>query len=202
MMLKFLVCFIFSFLLGSIPTAYLAVKKVKGLDIRQHGSGNVGATNAFRVLGKKYGSLVFLADFLKGAAPAFAAKMLFQGNTDADLLALMVGLAAILGHIFTPFLGFRGGKGVATGSGALCGSYPLLFLCAFAAWALAFLVTRIVSVSSLLSLAALVLASFWLVPDRRATLLFLSLFLLIFWTHRTNIYRLLTGNEYKFDKKQ
>jgi len=197
--MKLFLCLLFSFLSGSIPTAYLVTRKVAGLDIRKHGSGNVGATNAFRVVGKKWGSLVFAADFLKGAIPVWVTLAVFPGT---PLLPFSVGIAAILGHIFTPFLGFKGGKGVATGSGVLFGAYPALFLCVLAAWGLLFLITRTVSVSSLFALLTLVISSFWLVQDRRATLLFFILFLLITWSHRSNIFRLLKGEELKFSKKK
>ena len=200
--MKMMLCLLFSFLLGSIPTAFLLAKKVKGVDIRQHGSGNVGATNAFRVLGKKYGALVFIFDFLKGAVPAWITAALYSTSSEAPLLALLVGMAAILGHIFTPFLGFKGGKGVATGSGVLCASYPILFVCTMLIWTVAFFLTRTVSLSSLLAIAGLVLTSLWWDHDIRATLAFFSLFLLILWSHRSNIYRLLRGEEYKFAKKR
>ena len=194
-------CFLASFTLGAIPTAFLVAKKARGIDIRKEGSGNVGATNAFRVLGKKYGAFVFLVDFLKGALPAWIMLNLFSADPQAPLLALAAGIAAILGHIFTPFLGFKGGKGVATGAGALCGSFPLLFLCAALVWLLVFLCTKIVSLSSLLALGILVPLSFWLVEDRRTTLVFFALFLLIAWSHRANLVRLWRGEEHSFAKK-
>src|SRR3989338_2661219 len=109
--------FVTSFFCGSIPFALIA-SKMKGVDIRLHGSGNVGATNAWRVLGKKIGVIVFLADFLKGFLPVF----IFDNTAVAHsskLLILMIGASAILGHVFSPFLGFKGGKGVATGAGVL-----------------------------------------------------------------------------------
>ncbi len=199
--MTFLICFLASFLLGSIPTAYIVTKKIKGLDIRQYGSGNVGATNAFRVLGKKYGIFVFVIDFLKGAVPAWAVLWFFRENPDASLWALGAGVAAILGHIFTPFLGFKGGKGVATGAGAVFGAYPLLFLASAVGWIAVFLGTRLVSLSSLTALASLVVIAFARIPDRRVGLIFLGLFLLVSWSHRSNIGRLIKGQELKIAKK-
>ena len=199
---RIVISFFFSFFLGSIPTAFLLVKKIKGLDIREHGSGNVGATNAFRVLGKKGGSLVFALDFLKGAIPAWLVLALYpSGGISVPTVALIVASAAILGHIFTPFLGFRGGKGVATGAGAVFGAYPLLFLGALAVWVVVFLITRTVSISSLFALIFLVALSFWVVPDRLSIAVLFALFLLILWSHRSNILRLLNKSELKFDKK-
>ena len=198
--MKFALFLTASFFLGSIPTAYLMVLKVKGVDIRRHGSGNVGATNAFRVMGKKYGALVFFIDFLKGLIPAWIAQSYYSGVAQAPILALAVGVAAILGHIFTPFLGFKGGKGVATGAGALCGVYPWLFLYIFLVWILAFLTTRLVSLSSLLAMAVLVPISFWYRQDKAITGVFFGLFLLIGWTHRDNIIRLLQRKEERITK--
>ena len=192
---------LFSFFLGAIPTAYLVTKRVKGIDIRQHGSGNVGATNAFRVLGKKYGALVLFLDFLKGFVPVFLGQALFSPGLPTPLIALIAGVMAILGHIFTPFLGFKGGKGIATGAGVVCMAYPLLFLIALIIWGGTFLLTRTVSLSSLVALASLVPLSYWFVRDGQTSLLFLLLFFLIAWTHRSNIGRILSGKELKIDKK-
>ena len=118
-----------AFLAGSTPTAYLAGRSFKRIDIRQYGSGNVGATNAFRVLGKKIGAFVFIIDFLKGSLPVFFLPLLLPANhLDPKEAGLWIGTGAIAGHVFTPFLGFKGGKGIATGAGVLCGAFPFLFL--------------------------------------------------------------------------
>ncbi len=200
-MTGFVVLLAASFLLGSFPTAYIVAKKVGGIDIRKHGSGNVGATNALRVLGKKYGALVFAADFLKGSLPAFGALSFFSGDPRAQVLALACGVAAILGHIFTPFLGFKGGKGISTGAGALCAAYPGLFVIAMAVFLASILMTRIVSLSSLLALGAVVPASLWYPRDAAVTGLFLALLLLVCWSHRENISRLLQGKEAPITRK-
>ena len=182
------------FLCGSIPTAYIFGRYFKNVDIRQHGSGNVGATNAFRVLGKKLGAAVFVIDFLKGLLPVLVLENYFQMSSDD---ALWFGSAAILGHIFTPFLKFRGGKGVATGAGVVAGSYPPLILVALVAWVAVFICTRLVAVASLAAAGTLPLASFFL-PIRPQNILFLtSIFLLIVWTHRSNIQRLIRKQETK-----
>lgn len=190
-----------SFIIGAIPTAYLAGRIFKGLDIRQHGSGNVGATNAFRVLGKKIGFFVFFIDFLKGFIPSFLlSKLIIGDNLDAGEVGLWIGVSAILGHVFTPFLGFKGGKGVATGAGVLCGSFPLLFLCVTSIWIVLFKLTRTVSISSLSSLISLVLLSLFFKQHLSVTAIFLGVCLFTFWTHRENIQRLIEGKEHKINR--
>src|SRR3989338_8540646 len=153
----FTISSVLAFFLGSIPTAYLAGRIFKGIDIRQHGSGNVGATNALRVMGKKIGALVFFIDFIKGFLPVFLLSKFTTGLTpDPREAGLWLGVAAISGHVFTPFLGFKGGKGIATGAGVLLGVFPLLFFCVLFVWISVFVTTRIVSISSLTSLVCLV----------------------------------------------
>ena len=189
------VALVLAYLLGGIPTAYLAGKWVKGVDIRQQGSGNVGATNAVRVLGKPVGFAVFAIDFLKGLAPVLCASLLvetFPWATDARML-LVIGLAAILGHVFTPFLGFRGGKGVATGAGVLCGIYPLILCCAFAVWGAVFLVSRKVSLSSLAAAGSLPVLAWIFDRSQVAVGAMAGLFIFTLWSHRGNIWRLLKG---------
>ena len=192
------------FALGSIPTAYL-VGRLHGVDIRKHGSGNVGMTNAWRVLGWKAALPVGIVDVLKGyLASAWVSRLGVVGGIDPVYAGILVGTAAILGHVFTPWLGFRGGKGVATGAGALLGLMPVpVGICA-AVFAVAVLATRTVSVGSLSAAAALPLVV--LLLDRLTglsygpALLWLSVGLaaFVFWTHRSNIRRLLHGEELSF----
>ncbi len=189
---------LFAFACGSLPTAFLVAKRLKGIDIRQHGSGNVGATNAFRVLGKGPGSFVFLIDFLKGLVPVLVFSQ-SQHNT-ASYAPPVIGVFAIMGHIFTPFLKFKGGKGVATGSGVLAASHPLFFGMAFGTWILCFLVTRIVSISSVLSVIVLSLSAWVLRPGESATYVLTALSLFVLWTHRSNMKRLLKGEEKRIGK--
>ena len=193
---------LFTFLCGSFPTAYFTARVLRGIDIRRYGSGNSGATNAFRVLGKGPGTFVFAVDFLKGTFPV-ALYSIFGAAPDGFAvpeIAVWVGFAGMLGHIFTPFLGFRGGKGIATGAGVLCGSFPHIFLIVIAVWILVFCLTRIVSISSLLALVALVLASAWLKVPASVLGLFILVLLLGIWTHRLNILRLLKAEEDKLRK--
>jgi len=199
---------IVGFFLGSFPTAYL-VGRLHRVDIRKHGSGNVGMTNAWRVLGWRAGISVGIVDIAKGyLASAWVSKLAALGGLVPVYAGILCGAAAILGHVFTPWLGFRGGKGVATGAGVLLGLMPLpVAICALV-FVAAFLSTWTVSVGSLSAAAALPLSVFLL--DRftglsfEPALLWLSVALtaFVFWTHRANIRRLLRGQELSFRKRR
>ncbi len=189
--------FIASFLSGSIPTAYWIGKWAGRIDIRRHGSGNVGATNALRVMGKGAGAVVLGIDFVKGYLPVYFFGALYPE------LRLCFGFSAVLGHVFTPFLGFKGGKGVATGGGALLGFSPFLFLSSLGVWALVFWMCRVVSISSLVS--CFVLAPMAVLKGGYAVsevLLLSSFFIFSIWTHRSNLARLGKGQEPKFNKQK
>lgn len=185
-----------SFFSGAIPTAYVVGKVFKNLDIRKEGSGNVGTTNAFRVLGKKWGILVLVVDFGKGFLPVW---LFIQqpGNSVSVEMPLWIGVAAILGHIFTPFLKFKGGKGIATGAGVLCAAFPMVFLTTLLAWLLVFSLTHIVSLSSLIAVFIMFIMSLFLKTGTKNTLIFFFIFLLVVWAHRSNLKRLLRGEEKK-----
>ena len=186
---------VFAYFLGAMPTAYLAGKWLKGLDIREHGSGNVGTTNAFRVLGKGPGSVVFVIDFLKGALPVYLFKVSAVGALSSSGALLAVGIAAFLGHVYTPFLRFKGGKGIATGAGMLSVGFPALFAIVLTVWALTFSLTRIVSISSMGAAGALAIAGFVLGYRLETALIFVAIAAFVFWTHRSNIGRLIRGEE-------
>ncbi|MCX7750560.1 MAG: glycerol-3-phosphate 1-O-acyltransferase PlsY [Candidatus Bipolaricaulota bacterium] len=190
------------YLLGGIPTAYLA-GRLKGVDLRRHGSGNVGGTNAVRVLGWRVGIPVLALDILKGyAAGGLLPRLPWVG--DPVYLGLAAGLGAVLGHVFTPYLGFRGGKGVAAGAGVLLALAPLPTLIASSVFLVLAFSTGIVSVGSLGATAALPLAAFLL--DRFAGIpvhpavqgLAVGLVPFVVWTHRGNVRRLLLGTENRF----
>lgn len=193
---------ILAFLLGGIPFGYLAGKLLKGIDIREHGSRNVGATNVFRVVGKGPGIAVYVLDALKGLLPVLIAKSLWPGTVVGDQwFHIAVALAAILGHIFTPYLKFKGGKGVATASGAMLALAPLPLLIALLVFVFVFVLTRFVSLGSLT--AALVfpiaVAVEKIVAGRDPLVPMLALgwllLILVVVTHRANIVRLLQGKE-------
>jgi glycerol-3-phosphate acyltransferase PlsY len=194
---------IMSYALGSVSFALLAGKLLRGIDIREFGSGNVGATNAGRVLGRKVGVGVFLLDVLKGFVPAFVfARACGSGE---DLLVrpgLLFGVAAILGHSFPFYLRFRGGKGVATSAGVLIAVAPLATGLALATWVVVIAVTRIVSVASIV--AAIVLPCALALMEwndvraggsRDLVVVTALLALLVIFRHRANVRRLLQGVE-------
>ncbi len=199
---------VLAYFLGSLPTAYL-VGKLHGVDIREHGSGNVGMTNAWRVLGWKAGVSVGLVDIGKGLlAVLLVAKLHPTSGLDQVYYGIVAGVGAIAGHVFNPWLRFRGGKGVATGAGVLLGLMPIpVGICALV-FAVAFLSTWTVSVGSLSAAAALPLSVFLL--DRLSPLSFhpallwlsVGLWAFVTWTHRSNIRRLLRGEELSFRRKR
>lgn len=194
--------FVFGFLLGSIPWAYIVAKVVGGIDIRKVGSGNVGATNVARTLGLKWGTLVFVLDALKGFIPVIVVRLLIPYNIE---LAMATALAPILGHMFTPFLGFKGGKGVATAVGAFAALTPLGVLIGFVVWITVVLTTGWVSLGSLLGSLAVFLWVLLFDPNRHSLpfVVVSGIVVLFIWIrHYGNIKRLLSGKEPKiWDKK-
>ena len=192
-----------AYLLGSIPAAYVAGRLLKGIDLRQHGSGNLGATNVFRVLGWKIGILVFLADALKGAIPVLLLPPRIQAPGDPVLWALACGVAAILGHVRPLYLGFRkGGKGVATAAGVFFALAPLPMLITFAAFVAIVLGTGYVSLGSLAA-AALLPVLLFATHGATSPLFIVSVVIacFVYWTHRANIGRLRRGEEHRFGKR-
>lgn len=194
-------CFI-SYLVGSIPTAYVVGKLLKGIDIREHGSGNAGATNVFRVVGKGWGVGVLLFDALKGAFAVRVVSSFFSTSVlSLPTLQLVSGIAAIMGHTWTVWLKFKGGKGVATSAGVFIALVPKAALCSLAIFLGLFIWRRYVSLGSL---GAAVTFPFWVILFYRTSEVFplllpISFFLVgfIFYTHRENIERLRAGTEKK-----
>jgi glycerol-3-phosphate acyltransferase PlsY len=188
------------YLLGSIPTGYLAARS-RGMDIRKVGSGNIGATNVMRVLGKPVGLLVLLADAAKGALaclvlPWLATRWLGPVPAGAaERLALAAGAGAILGHNYTCWLGFKGGKGIATSAGVILVLMPKALGICLGVWLVVFGLSRIVSLASIVAAIALPLAAWWL--DRSQAIVGVAAFLgvLAIFRHRANIQRLLAGTE-------
>ncbi|MBX6377022.1 MAG: glycerol-3-phosphate 1-O-acyltransferase PlsY [Clostridia bacterium] len=191
-----------SYLLGSIPVGYL-LGRLRGVDVRQHGSGNIGATNSFRVLGPLAGLAVLVVDAGKGFAAVTLARFLAEGSWGLPALpagavpwlAAAAGLAAVAGHDWSPFLGFRGGKGVATTGGVFLALLPWALLVGLTVFAVSFAITRVVSVGSLLGAATFAAAAAVLpapIPFRLAAW---CAFVLILLRHRANIRRLLAGEE-------
>ena len=209
-----------SYLIGSIPFGFL-VGRLRGVDVRKYGSGNIGATNVFRILGAKWGVLVFFCDAGKGVLAVLLAKWL-AGHFPADLRhgpafylepvgvppvvgGIIAAIWCIVGHSFPVWLRLRGGKGVATSAGVMFGLLPLASLTGFVVWVIVFYSTRYVSIASLAGACALSLAVLVIPGDPdRWPLFVLSVVavLLIFWRHRANIERLRNGTEHRWEKKK
>jgi len=204
-----LIAILLSYVLGSIPAAYIAGKS-RGVDLRKVGSGNLGATNVVRTLGAKIGAAVFLFDMLKGAVPVavlarfaspFTAPAWWTGDPRL-LLGIACGIAAIFGHVRPLFLKFgKGGKGVATSAGVFIGLAPIATAAALVTFFLVVLVSGYVSLGSLT--AAVVLALVLLVREGFSPLFVVAVVLaaFVFWTHRANIGRLRRGEEHRFGKR-
>ena len=197
------------YLLGSCPTGLLICNAL-GVDIRKKGSGNIGATNVLRVVGRKWGYLVFTLDAFKGIlAVVFASRIALAIDpqaTQIKLFEIASGLACILGHAFPVWLRFRGGKGVATSAGVLVGVMPLVILSVFAVWLLLFRTTRIVSVASITAAISLPIFTaaylhFGILADDILLLFSVLMAVVVIWRHRSNIQRLFQGAEQRFDQK-
>ncbi len=181
-----------AYLIGGIPWAYIVVKLAKGIDVRSIGSGNVGATNAFRAGGTAVGILVGILDISKGALPTYITLHYFGQNW-----AVFAAFATMIGHSFTPYLGFRGGKGVATSVGAFAVIVPKAVILGVLVWIIIVLTLRIVSVASMVAVVAATVYGV-IVPNEplvKFTLLVVSLVILV--RHRSNVKRLLQGKEPK-----
>jgi acyl phosphate:glycerol-3-phosphate acyltransferase len=226
-------CPLIAFLLGSIPFGLL-IAKSKGVDIRKHGSGNIGATNVLRVMGKKLGIICLLLDMLKGLIPTLLAISLirFTGQPTgmsiapllphalvfpadqqftAQLLVVLSGLCAILGHNYSPWVGFKGGKGIATSAGVVIALMPAAIVLLIVIWILLFVITRYVSVASIGAAAALPIVTLagsaihgrladgsWNKPLFAFSIV---IAVLAIWKHRSNIQRLRAGTENRFVPK-
>jgi glycerol-3-phosphate acyltransferase PlsY len=204
-----LLIFIVAYLFGSFPAGYVA-GRIRGIDVRRHGSGNIGATNVLRVVGKPWGLAVFFVDALKGFLAVRIAVFLVQrnpaANEYADFFAIFAAAACVIGHSFPVWLGFKGGKGVATSAGSIFGVMPIAAITIFGVWVIVFLATRYVSLASIIAALALPIAVALLSRfgvARGAVLLYFSLAMtcLVVWRHRSNISRLLTGTEPRFTRK-
>jgi glycerol-3-phosphate acyltransferase PlsY len=202
------VCFL-GYLFGSFPAGYFA-GRMAGVDVRSLGSGNIGATNVLRVLGKRWGYAVFFVDAFKGFAAVrvalFLAGNLAETRPHAVSFAILAAVMCVVGHTFPVWLGFKGGKGVATSAGAIFGLMPLAAVIVFLIWVIVFEITRYVSVASLVAASALpitvALLIYWNVVEGAVLLYFSTvLAILVLWSHRSNFSRLLKGTEQRFTRK-
>lgn len=209
-LVHFILGFVGGYLVGSIPTGYL-VARAKGVDIRQLGSGNIGATNVFRILGKGAGIFVLAVDALKGvAATTILPFVISQSNFMAEKvswgtlenLALLCGVAAVLGHNYTCWLRFKGGKGIATSAGVFLGLAPIVVFVLIAVWAITFAISRYVSLASVVAAVALPVAAWFIKPGLPFFIISCLLGALAIYKHKANIQRLLAGTENRFGKKK
>lgn len=206
MVFAFILSIASGYLLGSFPASYIAGKTLRGVDIREHGSGNTGATNVFRVLGPAPGCIVLLADILKGwlpvffIAPAAASAMGVYGL--GSWLKIAAGISAVCGHNWPVFLGFKGGKGVAVSVGALLGIAPAALSLAAAAWVLFFISSGYVSLGSIAG--ALSLPVFMRLRGSPEEVFWFGIIIAVFIVlrHRTNIVRLIRGRENRFNLRK
>jgi glycerol-3-phosphate acyltransferase PlsY len=191
---------ILSYLVGAIPTSFLAGRIFRGIDLREHGSGNLGATNLYRTLGWKFAVPVGLFDIAKGAIPV----VLFAPQVAAsERVAVACGVAAVIGHVYSIFVRFRGGKGVATAAGVMLGLAPYAVLALLVLWALIVFGTGYVSLGSIVAAGLLPLAVWILHPGARGLLPVIGLVAAgIVWLHRANIRRLLAGTENRFGRRR
>lgn len=186
---------VFSYLCGAIPFAYIFTKIFAGVDIRTVGSGNPGTTNVFRAAGKGVGIAVFLFDAAKGFIPVYFASFADNGF----IFAAIVALAAMFGHIYTVFLNFKGGKGVATGFGIFLALMPEPTLCAFGVFILVFLSLGYVSLGSMCSASSLPIAAYFFGYSKEPIIFAAFIALFIIYKHKSNIKRLIDGNENRFN---
>ncbi len=187
-----------SYLIGATPTSYLVGKWARGIDLREHGSGNLGATNAFRMLGWRLALPVLVIDILKGWIPAYAFARL-DGATPE--WALAYGAAAIIGHVFSVYVRFRGGKGIATSAGVFLALAPLAALVGVLVWGVLVFSTRIVSLASIAAALALPLAVYASQGTTPVFWVSVSLAAFVIYAHRSNIRRLLRGEEHRFGRR-
>ena len=192
-MLDFVVAAAISYILGSIPNGLILGKAIWGVDLRQHGSKNIGATNAWRTIGKAGGISIFALDFLKGAISAYLG--LHLGGS--ELAGVLCGILAIAGHSWSVFLAFKGGKGVATGLGVIAALMPMVTLIVFAVWFVIVYFTGYVSLGSIVGAALVPILTLFFGLHTEFLILGLIAAVFIIYRHKSNIERLLKGTESK-----
>lgn len=194
-----LIILLFSYLLGSIPTGYLFGKYIKDIDIRTVGSKNVGATNVFRTIGKKYGIIVLILDMLKGLIPVLIAKNIFQSSDFYEYFIIAVGLAAICGHIWTVFLNFKGGKGVATSAGVFLGIATIPVIISLVIFSVVVYLTHYISAGSISAAVVLPFLILGFNSFSVSPIFFFTLIISVFvvYKHKDNINRIIKKEESK-----
>ena len=190
--------FVSAYIIGSIPTAYIFGKVLKGIDIREYGSGNAGATNVFRVIGKAPGAIVLIIDIIKGyiSATYLASGFMYLAPvTRPELYRILFGLSAIAGHNWTLFLKFKGGKGVAASAGVVIGLIPKIFWLGFLVWLITFFITGFVSLGSIIAIISIPIFTLAFGEPVEIVVFMCLLCLIIVYKHKPNIRRLARGEE-------
>ncbi len=201
-MLTYVIIILVAYLLGNISTSYIVGKRLAGVDIRTQGSGNAGSTNVLRTLGKKAGALTFAGDVLKGLLAVLIARLIANlTNLDQATCAYLAVVSVVLGHNYPVFLGFKGGKGVATSLGSMLGMNPLMALTCLGFFGIVVAITKYVSLGSILGigLSPILMA---INHNNKGILVTLFLTLSVILTHRQNIKRILNGTERKLGEKK
>jgi len=203
-MLTILAVLFLSYLAGSFPTSIIVSRLIKGIDIRDHGSGNAGATNVYRIVGWKAALIVVVVDVGKGVLATVLISQLRIGSIPdiaPSLFRIFAGVSAIIGHSYPIFAGFRGGKGVATGAGMVMGLYPLIFLICLGVFVIIVIFTGTVSLASMMAAITLPVSVYLLQGNTDQPLLIFSLVIpfFIIYTHRENVSRLIKGEEKSLD---
>ncbi|WP_042271614.1 glycerol-3-phosphate 1-O-acyltransferase PlsY [[Clostridium] dakarense] len=201
-MISYIIIIIIAYLLGNISTSYIVAKRLTGVDIRTQGSGNAGSTNVLRTLGKKAGAMTFIGDLLKGMIAVFIAEIIAKSaGLDIATAGYIAVVGVVCGHNWPAFLGFRGGKGVATSLGAMIAVNPIIALSCFLVFLVIVAITKYVSLGSVVGIAMSPIIMMFL-KNQKGILVTLFLTISVIYTHRENIKRLLKGTERKIGQKK
>ena len=201
-MLSYILIIIIAYLLGNISTSYIIAKKMIGVDIRTKGTGNAGSTNVLRTLGKKAGAMTFIGDLLKGVVAVFIAQLIAKvSGLDIATAGYFGVFGVVCGHNWPVFLGFRGGKGVATSLGAMIAMNPVLALSCFAIFLVIVAITKYVSLGAIVGISMSPIMMIF-AKNNKGIIITLFLTLSVIFTHRENIKRLINGTERKIGQKK
>ena len=201
-MISYIIILIIAYLLGNISTSYIIAKRLAGVDIRTQGSGNAGSTNVLRTFGKKAGAMTFVGDLLKGIIAVFIGYLISKfANVDMVIAGYIAVFGVVCGHNWPVFLGFRGGKGVATSLGAMIAVNPIIALSCFLLFLIIVKITKYVSLGSVLGIAASPIIMIFL-KNKNGVIITLFLTISVIYTHRENIKRLINGTERKIGQKK
>ncbi|NQT06034.1 MAG: glycerol-3-phosphate 1-O-acyltransferase PlsY [Candidatus Omnitrophica bacterium] len=202
-MITLIAAIFLTYLLGAVPVSYIIAKRSKGIDIRERGSGNVGATNVMRTAGKVPGILALFLDILKGViAVTLVARIFSSGITiDYQLYQILLGISVISGHVWTVFMGFKGGKGVATTAGVLVVLAPKILLIALSVWIITILISKYVSLGSILASMSIPITAALMGRSLHFVIFSITLCIICTYRHKANIVRLINGEESRIGRR-